>query len=199
MTTLEKIRSLLANADTKTCIEAQKAARQAFDAASRREAQAFTVGQVVCFDVKGELVFGTILRANPKSVTVESDNGPQWRIHPALVRVPTDAELAKRNAPPTTGTVIPRKFVADAALPNLDASEGIKVSFKDEGGFKGPVTVTATKPFRVWCEANGVEYRGDLTLYPYGAKPDGQFSFGWLPISDARKIAAHYGVSLTAV
>lgn len=47
--------------------------------------QKFDVGDKVSFKDKGDIITGTVIRVNQKSLTIKTDRGTTWYVAPALV------------------------------------------------------------------------------------------------------------------
>ena len=69
------------------------------------------------------------------------------------------------------------------------------VSFKhedeDSGMAIGPVTVVDHSLYDAWAKVHAT----GLGI-PFGSKPPGLHNLGWNTLADARRVAAHYGVTL---
>jgi len=46
----------------------------------------FTIGDKVCFERNGDLVTGIIKKLNQKTVSIETDEGIGWNVHPSFLR-----------------------------------------------------------------------------------------------------------------
>lgn len=87
-------------------------------------------------------------------------------------------------------------------FPLLDNKQ-VVVSFKYKGmdslGQHGPVIVIDVAAFKESCLALGIKPHRDIlcTSVPFRSpRPTGEYDMGWLPRSEAVKVAAHYGVKL---
>jgi len=66
----------------------------------------FKIGDRVTFQPQGQpCVVGMLVRYNKKTVTVITDDGQHWNVHPGLLRAQESAE----DANPVKGNVIPLK------------------------------------------------------------------------------------------
>lgn len=55
--------------------------------------QNFRIGERVCFmyETKGQLISGTIIRLNQKTVSIATDDGHRWNVAPTLLKKITQA------------------------------------------------------------------------------------------------------------
>jgi hypothetical protein len=69
----------------------------------------FTLGERVWFQTDREVVEGTLIRYNKKSVTVLTDDGHRWNVSPAFLR-----KIIRSSHPGHAGNVVSMKKAGTA-------------------------------------------------------------------------------------
>jgi len=62
----------------------------------------FEVGQRVSFDPDGRMRTGVLIKFNPKTVVVLTDDGQRWKVSPQLIRHLIDSSKSSTNNKVTT-------------------------------------------------------------------------------------------------
>ena len=62
----------------------------------------FEVGQRVSFDPDGRMRTGVLIKFNPKTVVVQTDDGQRWKVSPQLIRHLIDTGKSSTNNKVTT-------------------------------------------------------------------------------------------------
>jgi len=62
----------------------------------------FEVGQRVSFDPDGRMRTGVLIKFNPKTVVVHTDDGQRWKVSPQLIRHLIDSGKSSTNNKVTT-------------------------------------------------------------------------------------------------